>query len=220
MSSSRFNWGLLIIIMSILIVGISFIYIDFRLKASVIDIAKSKAQVSGTEAINHIISDSIVSKVCYQDIVYIHKDNKGKIVLIQPNTIMLNKIMAETVREAAVYLEGMEGKTIEVPVGELTGSKLLAGYGPRLRAKIITAGQVHVKVLNKFEAAGINQTRHLIYFQVDNVLTIAVPFVDEKVYISTTIPLAETIIIGDVPDTYVNFTGERETLYPYISNNK
>jgi hypothetical protein len=66
--------------------------------------------------------------------------------------------------------------------------------------------------MNKFDQAGINQTRHLVYFNVDSKIKIAVPFINEEIKVSTTVPIAETIIVGEVPDTYVNFINDGKQL--------
>ncbi|MGI6412277.1 MAG: sporulation protein YunB [Syntrophomonadaceae bacterium] len=193
------------------------VFIDFKIKSSLLQIAKSKAQVSGIQTLNQIVNDKIVSDIDYQDLIYLHKDSTGRIVLIQPNTIMLNKIMADTVVEVSESLISIGEDIITIPMGQLFGARMLAGYGPKLKVKVIHTGQIHVDVLDRFEQAGINQTRHLVYFKIDNELKIAVPFFADKVNVSATIPLAETIIVGDVPKTFVNFTGHSEALYPFIN---
>ncbi len=189
----------------IILMASSLLVMDIKIKSSLLQIAKSKVQVSGVEAINRIVNREIVSQVKYEDIVYVHKDADGRIVLVQPNTIVLNKIMADTITEISSSMGNMQEDTIAIPLGELSGIKFLAGYGPKMKVKIIPAGEVHVDVLNKFEQAGINQTRHLIYFKVESKLKVAVPFLDDEVKVAATIPLAETIIVGDVPRTYVDF---------------
>jgi sporulation protein YunB len=206
----------LLIIIFLLIMA--FVFVDAKLKSSILEIARSKAQISGMEAINKVINDKIVAQIEYKDIVYIHKDNNGKIVLIQPNTIKLNQIMANTVIEVTGSLNQMSADSFYVPLGQLTGSKILAGYGPRIKVKTIPVGQVTVDVLDKFDQAGINQTRHMIYLRVTSKIKVAVPFMDREVKVISTIPLAETIIIGEVPDTYVNFNGTKEMLNSLVQN--
>lgn len=205
-----------IIILGCVLIGITVFTIDLKLKASILEIAKSRAQITGMEIINQVINEKIVSNVEYQDIVYVHKDNEGKIVLIQPNTVKLNQIMALTIIEITEEFNQMNDNTFNIPLGQITGSKMLAGYGPKVKVRMVPASQIHVEVLNKFEQAGINQTRHLIYFNIKSDITVAVPFLNEEVHVATTLPLAETIIVGDVPKTYVNFTGSSEMLYPLI----
>lgn len=212
----RINYYPYLLLTIIFIIICSFLIIDYRLNASIIEIAKAKAQITAAQNINTVINQEIVSKIKYQDIVDIHKDKEDRIVLIQPNTIVLNRMMSAATLETAKTLDNMSAENIEIPLGQITGSKILAGYGPKMKARIITAGQVYVDVLNKFEEAGINQTRHLIYFNISSKLKIAVPFLNEEINVSTTIPLAETIIIGEVPETYVNVSDGKVPLYPFI----
>lgn len=212
----RRSAGPLLVFVVIAALLVSFFVVDVRLKASAVSIARAQAQVTGVRLINKIVNDRIASQVSYNDLVMVHKDDTGRIVLIQPNTIMLNKIMADTVLEVSNSMGQMQDTTIEVPLGQLSGSNLLSGYGPKIRVKMIPAGQVHVEVQDKFEQAGINQTRHLIYFNIKAVIQVAVPLIKENVEVTTTIPLAETIVVGDVPQTYVNMTGGEELIYPYI----
>jgi len=214
----RINWLPVFALTIIILTLISILIIDFKLKASLLQIAKSKAQVSGVETINEIVNQKIVSQIKYEDIVSVHKDGEGRIVMIQPNTIVLNKIMADTVSEVASSMGSLKEDSVDIPLGQLSGSNILAGYGPKLKVKIIPAGQVQVDVLNKFEQAGINQTRHLIYFKIDSDIKVAVPLLNDEVKVSAVIPLAETIIVGEVPETYVNFKGQDEMIYPFIKD--
>jgi sporulation protein YunB len=183
-----------------------------RLKGSILEIARSQAQLQAVEIINQAVNDKIVAETNYRDIVYIHKDEVGRIVMIQANTVILNQIMAKTVKEVIASLNELEAQTISIPLGQVTGSIFLSAYGPKLNVRIIPAKQVTVEVENKFEQAGINQTRHLIYFKINTHIKIAVPLVDKDVEVSTAIPLADTIIVGAVPDTYLNFTAPGELL--------
>lgn len=216
----RNNLSLVLILGIIIFISIlsTLLFIDYKIKSSLIQIAKAKVQVSGAKAMSQVVNEKIVSQIEYKDIVYIHKDDKGRIALIQPNTVILNQIMTSAVVEISESIEKMQNDTIEIPIGQITGSNILAGYGPRMKVKIIPSGEVYVEVLNKFEQAGINQTRHLIYFKVRNELKVAVPFLREVVEVTTIIPLAETIVVGEVPETYVDFKGAYEMLYPFIDS--
>lgn len=215
----RINYYPFMLGILLLFIVFTFLMVDYKLKTSVIEIAKAKAQITVAEKINTVTNQEIVSKIEYQDIVNIHKDKEDRIVLIQPNTIILNKMMANTVVEIAKSLDNLSEESIDIPLGQLTGSQILAGYGPKMKVKIIAVGQVNVDVLNKFEGAGINQTRHLIYFNINSKIKVAVPFIDEEVNVSTTIPLAETIIIGDVPETYVSLSDDKAPIYPFTKAN-
>jgi sporulation protein YunB len=198
------RWRYIIIAVALLAV---IIIVDIRIKSSILQLARSEAQLIETTAINRIVNENVVKDIEYQELVTVHKDGQGRIVMIQPNTIMLNQIMTKTVIEVAQAGRQMRNESISIPAGQLLGPAFLAGYGPKLKVKIIPAGEVQVNVLNKFDQAGVNQTRHLIYFEIKSNIKIAVPYLDETIRVSTVIPLAETIIVGEVPQTYLNFSG-------------
>lgn len=208
MFGPRINW-LPIILLLVLFASIimALALLDFGLKSSILALARSQAQIQGIEKINEIVAEKIVPQVQYTDIVNVHKDEQGRVVLIQPDTIEINRLMSETMVEVSRAMNSMQENTISIPLGQLSGSKILAGYGPRIKVKTIPASHISVNILNKFEQAAINQSRHLIYFQIEGIIRIAVPFMEDEVRISTIIPLAESIIVGEVPRTYVNFTG-------------
>lgn len=218
MYGPRFRLMPVLSILIIITLLSSMVFADLRIKRSLIALAGAEAQARASETINQIINDKVVSGLEYNDIVAVHKDGQGKIVLIQPNTIILNRIMSSTVVEVARSMGQMKDNTIEIPLGQMSGISLLAAYGPRMKVRVIPAGQVHVKILNEFQQAGINQTRHLIYFEVRGDIKVAVPFMAEDLEVLAVIPMAETIIVGDVPETYVNFRGESEMIYPLIND--
>ena len=75
---------------------------------------------------------------------------------------------------------------------------------PSIRVKIIPQGSVTVDYATEFESTGINQTRHRIYIIVNTDIKMIVPLVSENIRVTTNIPIAETIIVGDVPESFVN----------------
>ncbi len=180
---------------------------DLRLKASILEIARTQAQLKTVEVINEAVNNNIVANTDYKDMVYIHKDANGRIVMIQANTVIINQLMARTVNEVIKSTQSLQASTIDVRLGQVTGSILLMGRGPAFTVKILPIRRVNVEVENRFDQAGINQTRHVISFKIDTSIKIAVPLVSEELEVSTTIPIADTVIVGDVPQTYVNFSG-------------
>jgi sporulation protein YunB len=189
--------GLIIVFLSVLIIA------DFRLKASILEIAQAQAQLETVEVINRAINSNIVAETDYRDIVIVHQGADQRIVMLQANTVVLNQIMAKTVNEVVASTKQLQNNVISVPLGQVTGSIFLAAYGPRVKVRIIPAKQVAVDVDNRFEQAGINQTRHVIYLKITTTIRIAVPMVNKEVAVNTTIPLADTVIVGEVPQTYV-----------------
>ena len=218
MYGPRFRLMPILGLIVVVILLTSIVFADLRIKKSLLTLASAQAQAAGTETISKIINDKVVSGLSYDEIVAVHKDMQGKIVLLQPNTIMLNQVMSSTVFELSRSMGQMQDKTIEIPLGVMSGVDLLAAHGPRMKVNVIPAGQVHVNILNEFQQAGINQTRHLIYFEVRSNIKVAVPFMEKEVEVLAVIPMVENIIVGDVPETYVNFKGISEAIYPLLKD--
>lgn len=207
-----YNRKKVLFIVFIGIIVVSSFLIDLRIKASILELAQSNAQLKSMELINEVVNEKVVSGTDYDDIVKIHKDDEGQIVMIQANTSELNRVIAQTIAEVARGMSQLEEEQIRIPLGQVSGLRFLAGYGPKISVRMIPAGQVKVKVHNRLEQAGINQTLHLICLDISSTIRIAVPFVDRDIDVATSVPLAETIIVGRVPDTYVQFQGMGEAL--------
>lgn len=216
MLKKRLNIIPVIYLAFLILIIISFILIDYRIKQSVLALARSKAQLKTVELINMIVNEKVVANIQYQDIFNVHKDDQGSIVLLQANTVGINQIITQTTHEISKSLQHVSDDTIKIPLGQILGFDVLAAYGPKMNVKIIPVGEVNVSIRNTFEEAGINQSRHLIYFEINTKMRIAVPFLNDEINIAATVPLAETIIVGKVPETYINMSDRNSKLAPLL----
>lgn len=207
-------------VMLVIILVTAYLLIDARIKGSILELAQAKAQLKVVELINQAVYEKVVQETEYKDIVNVHKDDEGRIVMIQANTVILNQIMAKTISAVIAGLDKLDEETIRIPLGQITGITFLSGSGPRIEVKIIPSKQLSVNVKDKFEQAGINQTRHQIYLIINSKVKMAVPLMSKEIHVTTTIPMAETIIVGEVPETYVNFSGSGDNLYPFLKKSK
>jgi sporulation protein YunB len=188
--------------LAILIGG--FILFEHDLRPTIQSIAEAEARWAATDAVNRAIRDEIAS-VDYNQLIMVQKDNQGQIVLMQPNIVRINQLASETTLSIQAALEGLVSEQFYIPVGQVLGSQLLANYGPRVKVSIYPIGTVRTSVFDKFEAAGINQTRHQIYLDIETQVQVVVPLVSSAVTVSTQVPITDTVIVGPVPDFYANF---------------
>ncbi len=168
-------------------------------------IAEARAMVIATETINNVINDKVSRTIDPNKLVIVHVDNRGRAVLIQPNTMEFNRLAADTTIQVQNALKIITEEKIYIPIGQVFGSQLLASLGPKIMVTVIPVGTVQVKVVDKFEQAGINQTRHMVYLMATTNIQIVVPLVSKRVSVNTQVPIAEYVVIGDVPNTYVQF---------------
>ncbi len=181
-----------------------FWYVDVVLRPAVYEMARIRAVKLATEAINVAVQRKVADgQIRYNDLIIFHKDNEGRIVLMQANTIKINQLASDVTLAVQKSLDDLKDQNIKLPLGELTGFYLLANRGPDLNVSMMPAGTVRVDVNDQFESAGINQTRHNIYLQFETEVRIIVPLESGEAKVSTRVPVAESIIVGQVPNTFV-----------------
>lgn len=201
-----------IIVISISIFFYMLWFVELHLKPTLMAIAEARATLIATQSINHVINDKVSKEIDPQALVSIKVDNQGRVVLIQPNTMEFNKLAADTTIKVQEVLEKLSEEKINIPIGQVLGSQFLASMGPQITVTIIPIGTVQVKVVDKFEQAGINQTKHMVYLVATTNVKIVVPLVSKSVSVDTQVPVAEYVVVGEVPSTYVQF--------PFSSLNK
>lgn len=188
---------------ALLVVVGGFWQVEKNLKPTLWTLAEAKAKVIATQTINTVITRKATQAQGGNELVTIHRDNQGRVVLIQPNAMVFNKLAAETTNEVQEALKTISQQNIYIPLGQVLGSQIFANYGPKFVISILPVGTVDVKVIDKFEQAGINQTRHLIHLAVTTNMQVVIPLVSRVATIETQVPVAEYIVVGDVPSTYL-----------------
>jgi len=195
----------IIIVVAISIFFYMMWFVELHLKPTLLAIAEARATLIATQSINHVINDKVSKEIDPQALVSIKVDNQGRVVLIQPNTMEFNKLAADTTIKVQEVLEKLSEEKINIPIGQVLGSQFLASMGPQITVTIIPIGTVQVKVIDKFEQAGINQTKHMVYLVATTNVKIVVPLVSKSVSVDTQVPVAEYVVVGEVPSTYVQF---------------
>ena len=179
-------------------------FLNMVIRITLFEMAEIRAVQLATEAINNAVRIKVAEEnMDYYDIIKIHKDSNGKLVLIEANTVKINRISSETTLAVQAALVRLSEQTMSIPLGQITGMDPLASRGPLIKVEIVPMGTVSVDVDNKFEQAGINQTKHSIYLTFNTDVRIVIPLKSGRASVITRVPIAESIIIGEVPTTFV-----------------
>lgn len=181
----------------------SFWQLETNLKPTLLTMAEARATIIATQTITRVINENVGRSIDTNRLVNVHLDNRGRVVLIQPNTMEFNRLATETTMQVQDGLKEITEEKIYIPMGQVLGSPILASLGPKIVVTIFPVGTVEVKVIDKFEQAGINQTRHLVYLSATTNMRIVVPLVSKSVVVTTQVPIAEYIVVGEVPSTYL-----------------
>lgn len=181
-----------------------------RIIKSVVPIIKvtieNQAKAIGIQVTEETIN-SVIESINYDKLIDISYNDQGKVVAISANTASLNKLSSEIACKIQERLNNLDKVTVNIPLGELFGLKIFSGYGPDINIKIVPVGNVNIKYESEFLSEGINQTRHTINLNTQSYITIIAPFVGDTVCCNSTVTIAETVIIGDIPNTYYNING-------------
>lgn len=193
-----------VIISLFLMITVGFMYVDKSLTPTIKVLAETKAEEIASRSINKAVGDIIKDKINYSDLVLTKSDANGKISMVQSNTILMNQIASDVAIQIQNELKKAKTTTSYIPIGTALGSPILAKYGPQVKVSIEPIGTVNVNFSTKFEDAGINQTRHRIYLEVKAQVNVVIPLSTEPKEVKAQVPICETIIIGEVPQSYVD----------------
>lgn len=183
---------------------------ETNIKPTVIAMAETKAQVIAIYAINDAINEEIVKKTSYNDLITLQQDNQAKVTALQVNVEKVNQMQALISQLVQHKIENLDNSELNIPLGNLVHSSILAGWGPKIKIRIIPIGMIQSKFNGEFSTAGINQTRHKISLEIKSKISIIVPFISTTKEVVTTVPVAETVIVGNVPTTYLDVRGSSD----------
>lgn len=177
--------------------------LDAKLKPLIKSMGESNAKAIAIRAINDaVLSELEKEEVNYNDLITIDKDTNNRVTALQTNVVKMNKLKARLSVAILNKISSVEESTIKIPLGNIINGEALSGVGPRISIKVVPMGSVNSDIISSFEAAGINQTRHRILIQVKVSVGIIMPGYVTSSAVETTVPVAETVIVGEVPQRY------------------
>lgn len=182
-----------------------YLLIDGAVKPTIFELSESKLKYLAIKAMNDAVSETI-GGVKYSDLITVQKDEGNRITMLQANTLKMNDLAFKAALKAQDTIMNLGSQGIYIPLGTILGGQLLSGKGPLIRIDIIPMGSVTSEFSSEFESAGINQTRHKIYLTLNSSVRIVVGNTGQLVDISQQVLISETVIIGNVPNTFLEGT--------------
>ena len=191
----------------LLIVGIVFAvftcYLQFLVTPLMVETCNASVKVSATKCINFAITEAMNQNLAYDDLINIVTDSSGKISMIQANSVKLNTLSKLINRVTLSQLSSYSESVLQIPLGAFSGISVLAGLGPKVSIEIFPYGDVHCTFLSEFTSAGINQTIHKIYLNVDTKIRVVLPLKTVTVQNEGQVVLCESLIVGQIPEVYL-----------------
>ncbi len=190
--------------LSFIIIVITVIYYKAVVAKHIIEICCDYSYSYVTESINEAIMRSLRNKINYTDIITIEKNSVGDITLMQTNSIKVNYVNKEIAVTTKEILDKKLSEGVPIPLLSFTGIGLISGFGKTFNLKVVSVSSVLCDFDSNFISMGINQTLHSIYLNVTCELLIDIPSVKYIKKCDTPVLLSEAILVGKVPDVYLN----------------
>lgn len=199
---NKITFIIVIIVISIIFAKISFGYINPMFDS----LCNLKAKGIATKIVNREAKISL-ENVDYNDLITIVRDGNGNVTMVKANVIAINRIAAELTLAIQNALEAESDTAIYIPMGSFLGNEIFYNIGPKIPIRLASTGIVTTEFKSEFEYKGINQTIHRIYLYTTCKVNIVTPIKTIGSEINNEILVAETVIVGPIPDTYYNLEG-------------
>ena len=195
-----------------LIVG-GVLMVERNLTRVVLSLAQAQARAMAVRILNEPASELLsTGAVTYDALMNVVSDTSGQVRLIQANTPEMNRLAAQVSLLAQSKLQDARDQVVRIPLGSALGLTLFAGAGPRIEVRVLPVGSVHAEFLTTFQSAGINQTRHQVSLVLTAQVQLVIPTGAKTVSVNTQVAMAESIIVGEVPETFTDVGNDLDML--------
>lgn len=197
-----------VILVCLLIICVLLMLLRKKYDSVMLDLTKTQVTNSTSDLINDAIAEQIANgKVEYDRIVYFEKDLDGKITALKTNIGEVNRLKTDTLNIINEQILSTEHSQMGIPLGSLFLPELLSGKGPEIPVKILSIRNSDATFESTFTHAGINQTMHQLRMSV--IVDVSVLVLGQTITfpVSSDMVIAETIIVGAVPDTFLQTGG-------------
>ncbi len=193
----RIAAGLFIPVFIGLLTVISFFLSELSTQMAVSD-ATDIVTKTVNDSINGVIGQGIYG---FDYFINVDKDESGNVTAITGNMAHINKLSTD-ILNSVIKSTDNGVLSIEIPIGNLSGINLLLNKGPDVRVDIIMLTSSRVDFRNEVISCGINQAKYQLVLEVTIDIDILVPWGTESATTVTEVIVADTVVVGRVPNTY------------------
>ncbi len=198
----------LIFILILLMIIYCIAFFEKNIRPVITSVAVANAQNTAVKAVNKVIDEAMSEyDITYSDLTSIQTDTNGRITAVSLNSVTINRLKADMSVRIQERMSKLTDIKVRVPLGTFTGNSLFSGAGPRVTVRLVPVGYSNTQIKSEFASAGINQTKHNITLEVTTRMSVLMPFASSSTEVTSQVAIAETIIVGTVPETYTSVQG-------------
>lgn len=202
----RFRRLIAFILIASGIMGLASLYSYIKyLRPKVITISQKFVENEVSNIIDREIKELMLEEfLSYDKITLITRDSEGKVTSISTNSVLINNFANELDIKIGDMMDENERLEKRIYLSSLVGFDLFSGIGPKVPIRFEPLSVTHADIIHSFEETAINQTLHTIFLSVSVDIEILLPFAYSSITVESKMPIAQTLIVGSVPDTYFN----------------
>lgn len=180
-----------------------FLWADWNIRPLVEDFALMQTKIIASMAANDAVCQRLdQEKDLCDKLVQIQYDEKGNVCSLQIDTVTAEMLQEDIASAVEEEIAALREKDVAIPLGTVLGIQILNGKGPSIHFSILPASYVQTNLESEFEACGINQIQHRVKMHLTVSVVVFTPGFSKEVEVDSYIVLAETVIVGDVPQWY------------------
>ena len=187
----------------------AFLILRGRYRNVIQELAETQVKNSTSDLTNDAIAKQIADGVIqYDRIVYFEKDLDGRITALKTNMSEVNRLKTDILNIINDEILALDTSDIGVPLGSLFLPEFLSGKGPAIPVHILSIRNSDANFVSDFSQAGINQTLHQLTMVVSVDVSVLVLGETTSFTVTSEVVVAETVIVGEVPETYLHTGGD------------
>ena len=190
----------------IAVVAIFFAYLRYVVMPVAKSYSADRIKAQTVSVINSSVSSALASDGDATKIVTVTYGSENDVTAVSVDTVILNRVVRAVIGSVQSSLDGLKRGGIGVPAGTLSGIALLSGMGPEINVRTVPVGIVGAEIVTSFTEVGINQTRHSIALKLTTDVSLYLTGANDNVKTVAEVPIAEHIVVGKIPDTYLKAT--------------
>ena len=210
--SRRIRRLLQLLLVLLAAVFLAFLMLRSRYRDVIRDLAETQVKNTTSDLTNDAIAKQIADGVIqYDRIVYVEKDLDGRITALKTNMSEVNRLKTDILNLINDEILALDTSDIGIPLGSLFLPELFSGKGPAIPVRILSIRNSDATFSSKFSQAGINQTLHQLTMIVSVDVAVLVLGQTSSFTVNSEVVVAETVIVGDVPSTFLQTGGNYES---------
>lgn len=189
----------------VVLLAIASVMINRSLKPVVMSMAKQKGALAVSKIVNEAVTQAFEeNSISYSDLVSLNYNSSGFVTSAEYNAQGINSLKLDVGERLIKGLEKLRSSKIKVPLGSTSGDVSLSGRGPGIRVKIVSDAVPDIQLISDFESVGINTVKHDVILRVKVDSKVYLPPAEDGFTFTQDFVIAQTIIVGNIPEGYAN----------------